>query len=217
MCHSSCSAVAEKILRGERHWLGPSIRYAKDLEVPFFLETLFRCFGANRGLPRLLDLEDPSEEYPPASSAKGPIWEFSDLSPPDTSLKSLRGAEIRKNTVSSPQVLNPRPSSDVRLQDTSIVEAKLSSRGSMTVAACIRLCLVCPSCLLGAACKSPACIRLCPRGQSYLHAPSTSCGPDVCDIRTSYVSRQCTSSEGDNAAPCLLRRLATPEWLLLAF
>ncbi|GJR75638.1 hypothetical protein Tco_0909513 [Tanacetum coccineum] len=56
-----------------------------------------------------------------------------------------------------------------------------------------------------------------PRGQSCLHAPSTCCGPDVCDIRTSYVSRQCTSSDGDNVAPCLLRRPATPDWLLLAF
>ncbi|GJY45223.1 hypothetical protein Tco_0433436 [Tanacetum coccineum] len=68
-----------------------------------------------------------------------------------------------------------------------------------------------------AACKSPTCIRLCLRGQSFLHAPSTGCKPDVCDIRTSYVSRQCTSSDGDNPAPCLLRRLATPDWLLLAF
>ncbi|GKG03620.1 hypothetical protein Tco_0311256, partial [Tanacetum coccineum] len=41
-------------------------------------------------------------------------------------------------------------------------------------------------------------------------------GPDVYDIRTSYVSYQCTSSVGDNAAPCLLRILATPDWLLLA-
>ncbi|GJT04097.1 hypothetical protein Tco_0838559 [Tanacetum coccineum] len=77
--------------------------------------------------------------------------------------------------------------------------------------ACIRLCLLCPSCLLEAACKSLACIRLCPRGQSCLHAPSTGCGPDVCDIRTSSVRRQCTSSDGDNAAPCLLRGLATPD------
>ncbi|GJV59073.1 hypothetical protein Tco_1465173 [Tanacetum coccineum] len=82
--------------------------------------------------------------------------------------------------------------------------------------ACIRLCLVCPSCLLEAVCKSLACIRLCPRGQSCLHAPSTGCGPDVCDIRTSYISHQCTSSDGDSAAPCLLRGLATPDWLLLA-
>nr|GEY94761.1 reverse transcriptase domain-containing protein [Tanacetum cinerariifolium] len=135
-------------------------------------------------------------------------------------------AEIRQNTVSSPRVLNPRPSSGVRLQDTSIVEAKLSSRGSTSVAACIRLCLVCPSCLLGAACKSPSCLRLFPRGQSCLHALSTGCGPDVCDIRTSYISRQCTSSNGDNAAPCLLRRLvapcllrglAIPDWLVIAF
>ncbi|GKE09257.1 hypothetical protein Tco_1412808 [Tanacetum coccineum] len=72
------------------------------------------------------------------------------------------------------------------------------------------------SCLLEAARQSLACIRLCPRGQSCLHAPSTCCGPDVCDIRTSYVSRQCTSSDGDNAAPCLLRRLATLDWLTLA-
>ncbi|GKG41325.1 hypothetical protein Tco_0470537, partial [Tanacetum coccineum] len=101
------------------------------------------------------------------------------------------------------------------VQDTSIVEAKLSFRGSTSVAACIRLCLVYPSCLLGVACKSPACIRLCPRGQRCLHAPSTSCGPGGCDILTPYVSRQCTSSDGDSATPCLLRRLATPEWLLL--
>ncbi|GKA49126.1 cytochrome P450 716B1-like protein [Tanacetum coccineum] len=63
---------------------------------------------------------------------------------------------------------------------------RLSSRGSTSVAACIKLCLVCPSCLLGAA--------------------------YVCDIRTSYVSRQCTGSDGDGAAPCLLRRLATLDW-----
>ncbi|GKE91396.1 hypothetical protein Tco_1572491, partial [Tanacetum coccineum] len=100
--------------------------------------------------------------------------------------------------------------------DTSIMEAKLSSRGSMSVATCNRLCLVCPRCLLGAAYKSPACIRLCPQGQSYLQAPSTGCKPDVSDIRTSYVSRQCTSSDGDSAVPCLLMRLATPDWLLLA-
>ncbi|GJZ82980.1 zinc finger BED domain-containing protein RICESLEEPER 2-like protein, partial [Tanacetum coccineum] len=50
---------------------------------------------------------------------------------------------------------------------------------------------------------------------SCLHAPSTCCGPDVCDIRTSYVSRQYTSSDGDSAAPCLLKRLATPDWLRL--
>ncbi|GKF61167.1 hypothetical protein Tco_0181221, partial [Tanacetum coccineum] len=67
-----------------------------------------------------------------------------------------------------------------------------------------------------AACKSPACIRLCPRGQSCLPAPSTGCGLDVCDIHASYVSRQCTSSDRDGAAFCLLRRLATPDWLLLA-
>ncbi|GJT00497.1 hypothetical protein Tco_0821666 [Tanacetum coccineum] len=82
--------------------------------------------------------------------------------------------------------------------------------------ACIRLCLVCPSCLLEAACKSLACIRHCPRGQSCLHAPSTGCGPNVCDIRTSYISLRCTSSDGDSATPCLLRGLATPYWLLFA-
>ncbi|GKA98810.1 hypothetical protein Tco_0826747 [Tanacetum coccineum] len=63
---------------------------------------------------------------------------------------------------------------------------------------------------LGAARQSLTCIRLFPRGQSCLHALSTGCGPDVCDIRTSYVSRQCISSDGDNVAPCLLRRLAAP-------
>ncbi|GJU49627.1 hypothetical protein Tco_1219182, partial [Tanacetum coccineum] len=56
--------------------------------------------------------------------------------------------------------------------------------------ACIRLCLVCPGCLLG---------------EAY-----------VCDIRTSYVSRQCTISDGDNAAPCLPRGLAVLDWLVLA-
>ncbi|GKB14662.1 hypothetical protein Tco_0848585 [Tanacetum coccineum] len=38
----------------------------------------------------------------------------------------------------------------------------------------------------------------------------------VCDIRTSYVSRQCTSSDEDNAAPCLPRGLAVLDWLVLA-
>ncbi|GJY95533.1 hypothetical protein Tco_0511894 [Tanacetum coccineum] len=98
------------------------------------------------------------------------------------------------------------------------MEAKLSSRGSTSVATCIRLCLVCPSCLLGAACKSLACVRLCPRGQSFLYALSTGCGPNACDIHTSYVSGQYTSFVGDNAAPCLLRGLATnlpPEETLL--
>ncbi|GKE32627.1 hypothetical protein Tco_1451949 [Tanacetum coccineum] len=55
---------------------------------------------------------------------------------------------------------------------------------------------------------------------------STCCGPDVCDIHTSYVSHQCTSSDGDNAAPylprelagpCLLRGLAAPDLLVLAW
>ncbi|GKD07842.1 hypothetical protein Tco_1187527, partial [Tanacetum coccineum] len=54
-------------------------------------------------------------------------------------------------------------------------------------------------CLLKASHKSMACIRLGLRSQSCLHAPSTGCGPDVCAIRTSYVS--CTSSDGDNAPP----------------
>ncbi|GKD97985.1 hypothetical protein Tco_1381882 [Tanacetum coccineum] len=34
--------------------------------------------------------------------------------------------------------------------------------------------------------------------------------------RKTKLSRQCTSSDGDSAAPCLLRRLATPDWLTLA-
>ncbi|GKC02614.1 hypothetical protein Tco_0994224 [Tanacetum coccineum] len=74
MGYSSCSAAAEKILRS-----------------PSSSRHSFDASDKNRGLPRLLDLEDPSEEYPPASSAKGPIWEFSHPAPPDTSLKSLRG------------------------------------------------------------------------------------------------------------------------------
>nr|GEW23055.1 hypothetical protein [Tanacetum cinerariifolium] len=69
---------------------------------------------------------------------------------------------------------------------------------------------MCPNFLLEATRKSLACIKLCPRGQSCLYAPSTGCGTDVCDIRTSYVSHQCTSSVGDNVAPYLLRGLATP-------
>nr|GEU65013.1 hypothetical protein [Tanacetum cinerariifolium] len=88
------------------------------------------------------------------------------------------------------------------LQHLDVVESCQSStnaRGGTSVAACIRLYLVCPSCL---------------HAPSSLHAPSTGCGPDVCDIRTSYVRRQFTSSDGDSAALCLLRRLATPDWLL---
>nr|GEV09280.1 hypothetical protein [Tanacetum cinerariifolium] len=42
----------------------------------------------------------------------------------------------------------------------------------------------------------------------YYRTDCEGCGPDICDIRTSYVNRQCTSYDGDNAAPCLLRRLA---------
>ncbi|GJX04169.1 hypothetical protein Tco_0190085 [Tanacetum coccineum] len=64
--------------------------------------------------------------------------------------------------------------------------------------------------LLRAARQSLTCIRLFPRGQSCLHALSTGCGPDVYDIRTSYVNRQCNSSDRYNVAPCLLRRLAAP-------
>ncbi|GKC76639.1 hypothetical protein Tco_1127413, partial [Tanacetum coccineum] len=66
------------------------------------------------------------------------------------------------------------------LQDTSVVEAKLSSRGSTSVASMYQT-LSCMS-------------KLSSRGSV----------------------RQCTSSDGDNAAPCLLRRLATPDWLTLA-
>ncbi|GJU38523.1 hypothetical protein Tco_1191480 [Tanacetum coccineum] len=51
--------------------------------------------------------------------------------------------------------------------------------------------------------KSLACIRLCHRGQSCLHTPSNGHGSDICDIRS-------TNSDGDNAAPCLLKGLATP-------
>ncbi|GKG40018.1 hypothetical protein Tco_0466795, partial [Tanacetum coccineum] len=59
--------------------------------------------------------------------------------------------------------------------------------------------------------------RVSRRHESCLHAPSTGCGPDICDIHISYVSRQYTSSDGDGVAPCLLRRIVTPDWLLLAF
>ncbi|GJW05678.1 hypothetical protein Tco_1568101 [Tanacetum coccineum] len=40
---------------------------------------------------------------------------------------------------------------------------------------------------------------------------------DICDVRTSYVSHhQCTISDGDDVAPCLLRGLTTPALLVLA-
>ncbi|GJR60431.1 hypothetical protein Tco_1502593 [Tanacetum coccineum] len=118
----------------------------------------------------------------------------------------------KTDTISSPRILNPRPSSGVRLQDTSIVEAKLSSRGNTSVASMYQTL----SCMSRLSSRGSMCIKLCPRGQSCLHAPSTYCGPDVCDIHTSYVSRQCTSSDGDSAASCLPRRLAPPDWLVLA-
>ncbi|GKB80276.1 retrovirus-related pol polyprotein from transposon TNT 1-94 [Tanacetum coccineum] len=68
------------------------------------------------------------------------------------------------------------------------------------------------SCLLEAACQLPACLRLC------LVCPSCLLGAAyICDVRTSYVSRrQCTSSDGDDVAPCLLGGLATPALLVLA-
>ncbi|GJV59226.1 hypothetical protein Tco_1465326 [Tanacetum coccineum] len=49
--------------------------------------------------------------------------------------------------------------------------------------------------------QSLTCIRLCLRGQSCLHAPSTGCGSDDCAIRTSYRRLD---------VPYLLRGLATP-------
>ncbi|GKB02394.1 casein kinase 1-like protein HD16 [Tanacetum coccineum] len=71
------------------------------------------------------------------------------------------------------------PSTHVKLQDTSIVEAKLSSRGSTSVAIMYQT-LSCMS-------------RLSSRGSV----------------------RQCTSSDGDNAASCLPRGLAVLDWLVL--
>nr|GEZ88497.1 hypothetical protein [Tanacetum cinerariifolium] len=52
-----------------------------------------------------------------------------------------------------------------------------------------------------------ACIRLCLRGQSCLHAPSTGCGPDVCAIRTSYSSRDCCSLPPEKSAPLYVMRI----------
>ncbi|GKC79517.1 hypothetical protein Tco_1130291, partial [Tanacetum coccineum] len=49
--------------------------------------------------------------------------------------------------------------------------------------------------------QSLTCIRLCLRGQSCLHAPSTGCGSDDCAIRTSYRRLD---------VPYLLRGLTTP-------
>nr|GEX23105.1 fatty acid amide hydrolase-like [Tanacetum cinerariifolium] len=42
-------------------------------------------------------------------------------------------------------------------------------------------------------------IRLGLHSQGCLHAPSTSCGPSVCAIRTTYVGCQCTNSDRGNA------------------
>ncbi|GJV05045.1 hypothetical protein Tco_1338614, partial [Tanacetum coccineum] len=38
------------------------------------------------------------------------------------------------------------------------------------------------------------------RGQCCRHAPSTSCGPRVCVIRTLYVNFLCTSSDADTTS-----------------
>ncbi|GJW50487.1 hypothetical protein Tco_0091838 [Tanacetum coccineum] len=38
----------------------------------------------------------------------------------------------------------------------------------------------------------------------------------VSKLSSRGIVRQCTSSDGDSAAPCLMRRLVTPDWLLLA-
>ncbi|GKA14233.1 hypothetical protein Tco_0693879 [Tanacetum coccineum] len=73
-----------------------------------------------------------------------------------------------------------------------MAEAKLSSRGSTSVASMYQTL----SCMFGLSSRVSV--------------------PDVCDIHTSYVNRQCTSSDGDSAAPCFLRRLATSNWLALA-
>ncbi|GJU67851.1 hypothetical protein Tco_1254110 [Tanacetum coccineum] len=62
----------------------------------------------------------------------------------------------------------------MRLQDTSIVEAKLSSRGSTPIASMY---------------------------QTLSYAS---------ELSSKGNARQCTNSDGDNVAPCLLRRLATP-------
>ncbi|GJY73540.1 hypothetical protein Tco_0477971 [Tanacetum coccineum] len=78
------------------------------------------------------------------------------------------------------------------------------------------MCVTCPVHVSSVA----AMYQFCLQGQSCPHVPSTGYGPDVCTIRTSYVSCQCTSSDGDSAlplacflpleetaAPYLLRRL----------
>ncbi|GJX28577.1 hypothetical protein Tco_0236656 [Tanacetum coccineum] len=85
------------------------------------------------------------------------------------------------------------PEQVAALGSSSLIE--LSSRGSTSVASMYQT--------LSSGSKLSSC-------------SSTCCGPDVCDIRTSYVSRQCTSSDGDNAAPCLPRGLAILDWLVLA-
>ncbi|GKG13469.1 hypothetical protein Tco_0350429, partial [Tanacetum coccineum] len=68
------------------------------------------------------------------------------------------------------------------------------------------------SCLLGAAHQSLACSRLGLQSQSCLHAPSTSCGPSVCAIRTSLLlftscADCCSLPPVQTAAPYLLCRL----------
>ncbi|GJT00499.1 hypothetical protein Tco_0821668 [Tanacetum coccineum] len=76
-----------------------------------------------------------------------------------------------------------------KLQDKSIMGAKLSSRGSTSVAGMY---------------------------QTLSYMSKLSSRGNVCDIRTSFISHQYTSSDRDSVAPCLLRGLATPDWLLLA-
>ncbi|GJZ35496.1 hypothetical protein Tco_1416980 [Tanacetum coccineum] len=94
--------------------------------------------------------------------------------------------------------------------------AKLSSRGSMSVASMYQTL----SCMSRLSSRSSVYVagmhQTLSSGSKLSSCSSTCCGPDVCDIRTLYISRQCTSSDGDNAAPCLLRGLAVLDWLVLA-
>nr|GEX75484.1 hypothetical protein [Tanacetum cinerariifolium] len=101
-------------------------------------------------------------------------------------------AEIRQNTVSSPRVSNPRSSSGVRLQGTSIVEAKLSSRGSTSVASMYQtLSYVSKLSSRGSA-------RQCTNFDRDNVAPCL-----LKRLATPYLLRRL-------AIPCLLRRLAAP-------
>ncbi|GJX14335.1 hypothetical protein Tco_0206093 [Tanacetum coccineum] len=157
---------------------------------------------AGRSLGRIIPGEDSYLEYPTLDNDEDPLEDEDD----DEFMKRVKKTKVEKLSLvdhSKIDYIPFRKNFYIELKDI-----QKMTHDSFVYAVPFTLATI------RAACKSLACIRLCPRGQSCLHAPSTCCGPDVCDIHTSYVSRQCTSSVGDNAAPCLLRRLAIPNLLV---